>query len=357
MKNTSRYFIHKERIGKRAFYSMYAPLLGEDGSVQAIICSPYTDESYDFESYVVSHSLMIVSLFIFLLLVATFMVSRVLALMFKPLVEMGTKMDSAGSGELEYIQYNSKDEISGLVNAYNNMVTELRESTRQLAQAERDKAWSGMARQVAHEIKNPLTPMKLQIQRLMRLKSKGDESWQDKFDESSKTLLDHIDMLTETANEFSTFAKLYSQEPDEINLSALLQEELSMFDNRDGFKFEYIGLEDVMVMGPKPQLTRAWRCRRHGARESPQFHHRRLLRHCVRGQRPGCGRREYRQVVHSELHHQKRRQRPGPRHIAQRARALQGNDLLQPVFLPGRSLLHYSLPEGINIEIFVIFVV
>ncbi len=258
VKNTSRYFIHKERIGKRTFYSMYAPLLGEDGSVQAIICSPYTDESYDFESYVVSHSLMIVSLFIFLLLVATFMVSRVLALMFKPLVEMGTKMDSAGIGELEYIQYNSKDEISGLVNAYNNMVTELRESTRQLAQAERDKAWSGMARQVAHEIKNPLTPMKLQIQRLMRLKSKGDESWQDKFDESSKTLLDHIDMLTETANEFSTFAKLYSQEPDEINLSAILQEELSMFDNRDGFKFEYIGLEDVMVMGPKPQLTRVF---------------------------------------------------------------------------------------------------
>lgn len=258
VKNTSRYFIHKERIGKRAYYSMYAPLLGEDGSVLAIICSPYTDESYDFESYVVSHSLMIVSLFIFLLLVATFMVSRVLALMFKPLVEMGTKMDAAGVEELEYIQYNSRDEISGLVSAYNSMVTELRESTRQLAQAERDKAWSGMARQVAHEIKNPLTPMKLQIQRLVRLKNKGDDSWQDKFDEISKTLLDHIDILTDTANEFSTFAKLYSQEPDEINLSALLQEEMSMFDNREGFTFEYIGLEDVRVMGPKPQLTRVF---------------------------------------------------------------------------------------------------
>ena len=258
VRNTSRYFIHKERIGNRSFYSMYAPLLGDDGTVLAIICAPYTDESYDFESYVVSHSLMIISLFIFLLLVATFMVSRVLALMFKPLVEMGTKMDAAGAGDLEYIRYNSKDEISGLVNAYNSMVTELKESTRQLAQAERDKAWSGMARQVAHEIKNPLTPMKLQIQRLVRLKSKGDDSWQDKFDEISKTLLDHIDILTDTANEFSTFAKLYSQEPDEIDLSALLQEEMSMFDNRGGYIFEYIGLDDVKVMGPKPQLTRVF---------------------------------------------------------------------------------------------------
>ena len=258
VKNTSRYFIHKERIGRRSFYSMYAPLLAEDGTVAAIISAPYTDESYDFESYVVSHSLMIVSLFIFLLLVAIFMVSRVLELMFKPLVEMGTKMDAAGAGELEYINYDNKDEISGLVGAYNSMVTELRESTRKLAQAERDKAWSGMARQVAHEIKNPLTPMKLQIQRLIRLKNKGDESWQEKFDEISTILLDHIDILTDTANEFSTFARLYTQEPDEIDLSALLQEELSIFDNREDIRFEFVGLSEVKVMGPKPQLTRVF---------------------------------------------------------------------------------------------------
>ncbi len=258
VRNTSRYFIHKERIGRHTFYSMYAPLLADDGSVLAIISAPYTDASYDFESYVVNHSLMIISLFIFLLLVATFMVSRVLALMFKPLVEMGTKMTAAGEGELETIEYHSTDEISGLVNAYNRMVTELKESTRKLAQAERDKAWSGMARQVAHEIKNPLTPMKLQIQRLIRLKNKGDDSWQEKFDEISRILLDHIDILTDTANEFSTFAKLYTQEPDEINLSQMLQEEISIFDNRGDIKFEYIGLEDVMVMGPKPQLTRVF---------------------------------------------------------------------------------------------------
>jgi len=257
-RNTSRYFIQKEKIAGRVFYNMYAPLLSEDGTLIAIISSPYTDESYDFESYVVSHSLMIVSLFIFLLLSAMFMASRVLELMFKPLVEMGSKMDAAGTGDLEYIHYDSRDEITGLVNAYNRMVRELGESSRKLAQAERDKAWSGMARQVAHEIKNPLTPMKLQIQRLIRLKNKGDGSWQDKFDEISRILLDHIDMLTETANEFSTFAKLYTQEPDEIDLSSLLQEEISIFDNRDDMRFEFIGLGDVKIMGPKPQLTRVF---------------------------------------------------------------------------------------------------
>ncbi len=255
---TRRYFIQKERLGERSFYNMYAPLNGDDGRLRAIICSPYTAESYDFESYVVSHALMIASLFVFLLLAALFMVSRVLGLMFKPLVEMGTKMDAAGIGDLEYISYDNKDEISGLVNAYNRMVSELSESTRKLAQAERDKAWSGMARQVAHEIKNPLTPMKLQIQRLIRLKNKGGDAWQEKFDEISGILLDHIEMLSDTANEFSTFAKLYTQEPDEIDLSALLQEEISIFEGRDDIHFEYIGLEDVKVMGPKPQLTRVF---------------------------------------------------------------------------------------------------
>jgi len=258
VRNTSRYFIHQEKLAGRSFYSMYAPLMGSDGTMLAIICAPYTDESYEFETYVVSHSLTIISLFIFLLLVAMYMASRVLGLMFRPLVEMGTKMDAAGLGDLEYIKYENKDEISGLVSAYNRMVTELSESSRKLAQAERDKAWSGMARQVAHEIKNPLTPMKLQIQRLIRLKAKGDDSWQDKFDEISRVILDHIDILSETANEFSTFAKLYTQEPDEIDLSKLLQEEISIFDNRGDIKFEYLGLEDVHVIGPKPQLTRVF---------------------------------------------------------------------------------------------------
>ena len=254
--NTSRYYIHKERIGSKRVYNMYAPLIGEDGSIVAIICSPYTDESYDFETYMVTHSIMIVSLFIFLLMVALLMTSRILQKMFKPLVELSRKMEVADLGSLETINYDKEDEISGLVNAYNRMVTELSASSQKLAQAERDKAWSGMARQVAHEIKNPLTPMKLQIQRLIRLKGKGDPAWQEKFDEISKIILDHIDILTETANEFSTFAKLYTQDPDELDLVKLIQEEISIFDNRDDIDFEYIGLDSAVVMGPKPQLTR-----------------------------------------------------------------------------------------------------
>jgi len=251
-----RYFLNTESAGELKYQNMYAPLLDADGNLIAILCSPYTRESYDFEEDALNHSMMIISVFLILMLISRMLTKTVLDKMLNPLNEMGAKMRSAGVDSLEHIEYDNVDEISTLVQSYNRMVSDLSESTARLAQAERDKAWSGMARQVAHEIKNPLTPMKLQIQRIIRLKEKNDPSWVEKFDEMSKVLLDHIDILTDTANQFSTFAKLYSEEATDINLDNMLKEELTMFDNSSSVSFEYRGLEGAVISGPKPQLVR-----------------------------------------------------------------------------------------------------
>lgn len=254
-----RYYVHRESIDNHKFYCMYAPVFGENSEMLAIIGSPYTGgETYEFERDAVMHAITILTVFIILLILARFVAVTILDRMFKPMNEISGKMRRTDLDSLEEIQYDRDDEISYLVDAYNRMVTELSESTRKLAKAQREEAWSEMARQVAHEIKNPLTPMKLQIQRIIRLKQRGDDSWQDKFDEASKVLLDHIDILTDTANEFSTFAKLYTEEPVSLDLDTMLQEEISMFDNRDDISFEYMGLKDTHVMGPKPQLTRVF---------------------------------------------------------------------------------------------------
>lgn len=258
MVSNKRYCILKEGSGLRHYYNMYMPLIGSEGRPLAILCSPYVEMGYDFERDAIMHFASILTVFMLLFILARFTESAVLDMVFRPLDVLGRSMRHAGLGSMEHISYDRKDEISALVDAYNRMVDELSENTRQLTQAERDKAWSGMARQVAHEIKNPLTPMKLQIQRLIRLKQKGDASWQDKFDEVSKVLLDHIDILTETSNEFSTFARLYSEEHTEFDLDALLKEEISMFDNHDDVRFEYFGLSGVSIKGPKPQITRVF---------------------------------------------------------------------------------------------------
>lgn len=259
IRDNKRYAVLKSYVDGTRYYSMFAPLAGPGGRIIGIICAPYAEDGFDFERDAFLHLMTILTVFLILLFLARFMVIAVVNRMFQPLSEMGRLMDSAGDLDtLECIEYDREDEISALVQAYNRMVLEMKESTRKLAQAERDKAWSGMARQVAHEIKNPLTPMKLQLQRLIRLKQRSDDSWQEKFDEVSEVILDHIDILTDTANEFSTFAKLYTEEPVSIDIDALLQEEISMFDNRDNISFDYMGLSGVTVMGPKPQLTRVF---------------------------------------------------------------------------------------------------
>ena len=251
-----RFSIEQERMGNRRFYALYAPVLNANGDMVAIVSSPYTDLSYDFENEALVHIASIITIFLLLLMIARVVTVAVIGRMFRPLSEMGRKMKVSDVDHLEYIVYDQEDELTSLVRAYNLMVHDLSDSTRQLAQAERDKAWSAMARQVAHEIKNPLTPIKLQLQMLIRMKQSGKPGWEEKFEEVSATVLEHIDILADTANEFSTFAKLYSEEPVRIDLDALIREEVSMFSARDDISFTYYGLEGAEVSGPKPQLTR-----------------------------------------------------------------------------------------------------
>lgn len=251
-----RYYVHKEKVVTHDYYSMYAPVFNEQGKMTAIICAPYTDSGLDFRNEALFHTIFVITTFFILLFLAMVITARVVDKMFGPLIDMGRMMDSVGEGGLRYIFYERDDEISSLVKAYNTMVHDLSESSRQAAQIERDKAWSEMARQVAHEIKNPLTPIKLQIQRVIRLKARQTPDWEEKFDQIAPVILDSIDTLTDTANEFSTFAKLYDEPHVPIDIHRLISDEIALFDEKDDITFQYFGLQGASVIGPKPQLTR-----------------------------------------------------------------------------------------------------
>ncbi len=253
-----RFYIHRENIAGYGYWAMYAPVFNENGEMMAIAGTPYTDRSFDFRREAFFHAALIINIFLLLLIGSLLFSTREVNSLFSPLIEIGRKMNVADIHKLEYIIYKRDDEISSLVDAYNRMVKDLSESTRKLAQAERDKAWSQMARQVAHEIKNPLTPIKLQIQRLIRLKQNGNPAWEKRFDEVSDIVLEHIDILTETANEFSTFAKLYSEEPVLVDLDKIIKDQITIFDNKDNIRFLYMGMENAYAMAPKPQLIRVF---------------------------------------------------------------------------------------------------
>jgi nitrogen fixation/metabolism regulation signal transduction histidine kinase len=123
----------------------------------------------------------------------------------------------------------ASSEITTLVEAYNSMIDELEESAVKLAQSEREQAWREMAKQVAHEIKNPLTPMRLSVQSFERRFDPQDPKIKDKLKEYSETLIQQIDVMSSIASAFSDFAKMPKQKKEEIEVIAVVKMALDIF--------------------------------------------------------------------------------------------------------------------------------
>ena len=124
---------------------------------------------------------------------------------------------------------NPGEEIGNLVDSYNRMIDELEESAAQLARGEREQAWREMARQVAHEIKNPLTPLRLTVQSFERKFDPDDPKAQTKLNEFSKSLIQQIDTMSNIAEAFSSFAKMPAQQNETLNVVKIVKLALEIF--------------------------------------------------------------------------------------------------------------------------------
>ncbi len=131
----------------------------------------------------------------------------------------------------------SSKEINLLINGYNQMVDELEKSAIKLAQSEREEAWREMAKQVAHEIKNPLTPMRLTVQSFQRKFNPEDPNIVQKMRDYSETLIQQIDTMTSVASAFSNFASMPAQQNETLNVVAVVELALDIF-NEDQIVFE-----------------------------------------------------------------------------------------------------------------------
>jgi len=123
----------------------------------------------------------------------------------------------------------ASEEVSLLVESYNSMIDELEESAVKLARSEREQAWREMAKQVAHEIKNPLTPMRLSVQSFQRKFDPNDPDARQKIDEYSKTLIQQIDTMSSIASAFSNFAKMPAQKNETLNVVEVVDLALDIF--------------------------------------------------------------------------------------------------------------------------------
>lgn len=171
------------------------------------------------------------------------------------------KMKSVNLGvKNEPIKWKAQDEIGALVTEYNRMLSEVEKSADALAKSERESAWREMAKQVAHEIKNPLTPMKLRVQHLLQAWSDGSPDFDQKLKRVSDSLIEQIEALSNIATEFSNFAKMPKAKKEEMELVNTLNSVFEVFADQDGIDIQLQKESEVeaRVNGDKEQLLRVF---------------------------------------------------------------------------------------------------
>ena len=155
------------------------------------------------------------------------------------------------------IEWKNRDEIGGLVKEYNKMVEKLEESAASLAKSEREFAWREMARQVAHEIKNPLTPMKLSIQYLQKAIANNSVNVKELTANVAKTLVEQIDHLSKIAADFSQFANIGNPKNEVFDLHDMLYSLTSLYETTENLLFKWVPVHQrIMVYADKTQLNR-----------------------------------------------------------------------------------------------------
>ncbi|NNF58796.1 MAG: HAMP domain-containing protein, partial [Rhodothermaceae bacterium] len=237
-----RYAFDREQIGSFGYTTGYQAIIDEAGRPIGAIAVPTLPEQAAIEA---EQARMIAYLFgaLLVLLVGIFVTTALLAnQLTRPLRRLRAGLQAVGAGQVhEPIPIETHDEMGALAETFNRMQAQLAESQQKLAQQERELAWREMARQVAHEIKNPLTPMKLSVQQLRRsYRAPGEDATpqERKFagalERISTTLIEQIDALNRIAGEFSAFARLPRRSPELLELSAVVREAAALFEDEAG---------------------------------------------------------------------------------------------------------------------------
>ena len=225
----SEYIQEKERIGKLVYKAAYIPLKVE-GKTIAYLGLPYYSKHSKLRSDVTIFMSTLMNVYVFLLLIASGFAIAVANSITNPIAIIGEKLKEFKLGKRnEPLEWKNQDELGALISEYNRMIKKLEESADKLAQSEREGAWREMAKQVAHEIKNPLTPMKLSIQYLLHAFKSNPENAEPLLKRVTSTLIEQIDNLAQIASEFSNFAKMPRAENQKININTLVSSVYDLF--------------------------------------------------------------------------------------------------------------------------------
>ena len=221
-----------------------------------ILNLPYIEDDSFYENEIQEFLIRLSQVYFFMLIIAfalAYFLSSYITQTLKTISDKINETSLNQKNEKILIEANSK-EINSLIKAYNAMVDKLEESATMLAQSEREQAWREMAKQVAHEIKNPLTPMRLTVQSFERKFNPEDPDLKQKLNDYTKTLIQQIDTMTSVASAFSNFASMPAQQNETLNVVEVVEFSLDIF-NEEYIQFMSDEKEIITIMD-RTQLIR-----------------------------------------------------------------------------------------------------
>ncbi|WP_421868994.1 ATP-binding protein [Marinoscillum sp.] len=237
--------ITDQSIGRLDFKTSYTALRSyKDGRLLGVLAMPYFDSKNHLRRQQVEVFNNLVVIFSFIFLISLIGGNFIVGQLVKPLKKIGDRISKTSLQEINQpIQYDAQDEIGSLVKEYNKMLLKLEESKEALAVSQKESAWKEIARQVAHEIKNPLTPMRLKVQQLMRSTDQSSREYQ-----VYTSLLTQVDSLSSIADSFSEFAKMPAPKPEQLDLLSLVENTLNLYHGEDADIYKEYELEQVTVL-------------------------------------------------------------------------------------------------------------
>jgi len=253
-------FANDEKIGLLNYKAVFMPVLNSNSETVAYLQLPYFSNESDYKEHIGSLLNIMLNVYAIVFMAIGLFAVFIARQITTPLSFIQDSISRTVYGKKnEPIQWDRDDEIGALVKEYNKMIAQIETSAQKLAQSERENAWREMAKQVAHEIKNPLTPLKLGLQLLDKSWRDKDPKFDQKFERFSKSFVEQIESLSSIASEFSAFAKMPETHMVDLNIFDVLTQAVTIFKEMDNIRIVYHAPDEpFIVSADRNQLLRCF---------------------------------------------------------------------------------------------------
>ncbi|MBI4810937.1 MAG: HAMP domain-containing protein [Ignavibacteriales bacterium] len=233
------FYTENRTIGDYSYIVGYRSLVADDGTVIGAVAVPTLYKKTEIDEELASRNVFLYgaySVALILSIILSIMIAHQFAI---PIRRLKNATSQVASGNLDVrLESGRNDELGDLEQAFGQMTLNLKTAQEQMIKAQREAAWKEMAKQIAHEIKNPLTPIKLSIQHLRQAYQDGVEDFKTILHQVTTTVLDQIETLSKIATEFSHFARMPERKLERVDVHGILTHVITIFQEYKGVKFK-----------------------------------------------------------------------------------------------------------------------